>query len=239
MSGLVIAHRGDSHRAPENTLPALELAIDAGADWVELDIQATRDGRLILFQDLTLARVSSSVRRVRKTPYERLARVDVGLHKSPKFRGTTIPLLEEALAVAAGRVGLLLDVKRPGGNLDLFGHELVRCVRDSGCQVVIQSLNADYLRRLKQRYGEFPTSLLARRRMGALKRARSAGVDILHIYFRAASRRLVGAAHQAGLQVFAYTVKTPGRALRLAAKGVDGMTTSDPARIRRALSSRK
>jgi len=239
MAALVIAHRGDSQRAPENTLPAIEMAIEAGSEMVELDVRVTRDGQFIIFHDVTLARLCGLVSRVRHATFERLSRADVGLHKSNLFRGARIPRLSEALSCAAARVGILLDIKGAGRNFDLFGHRMAREIERSGCAVTLQSADAEYLRRMKELYPRYKTSLVARRALGVLRRARKAGVDVLHIYHRAASAKLLRAAHKAGLALYVYTVNRPAAARKLALKGVDGITTSRPLEIRRALAQTK
>lgn len=107
----IIAHRGASASAPENTLPAIRRAIDLGCDSVELDVQATRDGRLVLIHDPTLERTTTGRGRVGELTYAEIAAMDAGVKFSESFRGTRVPLLEEALDLAGGRIKLYLDLK--------------------------------------------------------------------------------------------------------------------------------
>src|SRR5512139_1817621 len=85
---LVFAHRGAKRLAPENTLPAFEAAIRLGADGVELDVQYTSDGKLVIFHDLNLEKTSNGTGRVTSHPLDELRELDAGSHFSPEFAGT-------------------------------------------------------------------------------------------------------------------------------------------------------
>lgn len=109
----VIAHRGVSAEAPENTLPAIQRAIDLGCDYVEVDVQATQDGRIVLMHDLTVDRTTSGQGKVSDLGYADISQLDAGVKFSERFRGTRVPLLEEAIALARGKIKLYLDMKTP------------------------------------------------------------------------------------------------------------------------------
>ena len=92
---LIIAHRGDLSTAPENTLPAFQRALAAGADGVELDVRLTRDGQLIVFHDRHLERTSNGQGRVDRKTFSDVRALDVGSWSSPEFKGEVAPTLDE------------------------------------------------------------------------------------------------------------------------------------------------
>ena len=107
----VIAHRGEHRAHPENTLPAFQAAIDAGADFFELDVRTTADGRLVLMHDRTVDRTTNGAGAVREMTFEQIRALDAGAKFSPRFAGTKVPSFEEALALARGRIGVYVDSK--------------------------------------------------------------------------------------------------------------------------------
>ena len=112
-SVLVVAHRGASGRAPENTLASLALAAELGAPWAEVDVQRTADGVLVLVHDDTWARTAGLERAIRDTPWETVRGLDAGGWFAPRFRGEAPPSLDRVLEFASGRLGLDLEIKSP------------------------------------------------------------------------------------------------------------------------------
>lgn len=110
-SFLVIAHRGDNIHAPENTLPAFQKAIDAGADMIELDVQLTADGVPMVFHDAYLHKRSSGEGLLSDFPSEEVECLDAGSWFSKKFTGETIPRLSEVLELAKDRILLNIEIK--------------------------------------------------------------------------------------------------------------------------------
>ena len=107
----VIAHRGEHRAHPENTLPAFQAAIDAGADFFELDVRTTSDGRLVLMHDRTVDRTTNGTGVVREMTFDQIRALDAGAKFSPQFAGTKAPSFEEALALAHGKIGVYVDSK--------------------------------------------------------------------------------------------------------------------------------
>src|SRR5690606_7145078 len=105
----IAAHRGDELRAPENTLSAIDSALKHGATIIEMDVQRTRDGVLVLHHDTSLIRMAGVPEPVSYYTYEELSAFDVGIRFSEEFSGERIPTLEEALLHVKGRGGVLLD----------------------------------------------------------------------------------------------------------------------------------
>lgn len=107
----VIAHRGEHRAHPENTLPAIQAAIDAGADFVELDVRTTSDGHLVLMHDGKVDRTTNGAGLVREMTFDQIRALDAGSKFSPQFAGTRVPSFAEALALAHGKIGVYVDSK--------------------------------------------------------------------------------------------------------------------------------
>jgi glycerophosphoryl diester phosphodiesterase len=108
---VVIAHRGEHRAHPENTLPAFQAAIDAGADYFELDVRTTSDGRLVLMHDAKVDRTTNGSGAVREMTFDQIRALDAGAKFNAQFAGTRVPSFEEALALAHGKIGVYVDSK--------------------------------------------------------------------------------------------------------------------------------
>src|SRR3989338_9017514 len=109
---LLIAHRGASAVAPEGTRAAIREAIRAGADMVELDVQMTRDGRLVIFHDERLERTTNGHGVLRRARFADVARLDAGGWFHPRFSGERVLLVSQALRLIPPRIGVNLELKR-------------------------------------------------------------------------------------------------------------------------------
>jgi glycerophosphoryl diester phosphodiesterase len=141
---MVIAHRGEHRAHPENTLPAIQAAIDAGADYVELDVRTTSDGRLVLMHDAKVDRTTNGTGAVREMTFDQIHALDAGAKFSPQFAGAKAPSFEEALALAHGRIGVYVDSK------DIAPADLVAALTKADMldQVVIYG-GAGFLKRVQ------------------------------------------------------------------------------------------
>jgi glycerophosphoryl diester phosphodiesterase len=109
---VVISHRGEHLRHPENTIAAFQGAVDAGADFFELDVRTTSDGKFVLMHDATVDRMTNGKGDVDKMTLDQIRRLEVGLKMDAKFAGTRVPTFEEALQFAHGKIGVYVDSKR-------------------------------------------------------------------------------------------------------------------------------
>jgi glycerophosphoryl diester phosphodiesterase len=140
----IIAHRGYSARAPENTLSALEAALRAGADALEFDVQTAACGTPVLFHDATLGRTTNGVGPLRRRPLAQLKALDAGGWFSPAFAGEAIPTQMEALALLKGRVRRVYqDVKgyREMEDLD----RIAKLTRDAGMAEATVFVSSDWI----------------------------------------------------------------------------------------------
>jgi len=125
----IIAHRGCSAKAPENTLASIRSAFDTGATAVEVDVRLTSDGQLILLHDATLDRTTSGQGQAREHTLQEIRKLDAGSWFAPEFRNEPIPLLSEALEVCRGKIDLMLDLQEQDPFLSA---EVVRLVHKHG-----------------------------------------------------------------------------------------------------------
>jgi glycerophosphoryl diester phosphodiesterase len=109
---MVIAHRGEHLKHPENTLPAIQAAIDAGADYFELDVRTTADGKLVIMHDDKVNRTTNGTGEVSDLTLAQIRSLDAGIKSSPEFAGTKVPTFDEALELAHGKINIYVDTKK-------------------------------------------------------------------------------------------------------------------------------
>ncbi len=236
---MVIAHRGASHLAPENTLASVELAWRLGADAVEVDVRLTRDGRIVVIHDETTDRTAGRHLEVAATDSSQLRLLDVGRHKHPRFAGERIPYLEEVLQIVPPDRQLFVEIKC---GLEILP-ALVQTLAGSGkrAQVVIIGFDLATVRATKAVLPESDAHWLCDKRVFAsydlsiVAQAKAGGVDGLDVHWTGVTRRFIQAVKAAGLRLYVWTVDDPAQALRLMALGADGITTNRPNLLRRRM----
>ncbi len=241
----IIAHRGASYDAPENTLSAARLAWMQGADALEMDVHLTGDGRLAVIHDEDLQRVAGVARKVSAATLAELKEADVGRWKGAAFAGERIPELGEVLAtVPAGR-RVFIEIKSGAGVVGA----LERCLAQHGPppgRAVIISFDRQAARAAKQALPRFEVCLVvdtaADMSAGAIDSLLDAcgelGLDGLDFPARwPLDDRAVEAVHQRGGKVYVWTVDDVRTARRLEAAGVDGITTNRPGWLRAQLAA--
>ncbi len=244
----VIGHRGASFDAPENTLAAVHLAWKQRADAVEVDVRATRDGRLVAIHDPGTRRVCGRAFRVRDCGWARLKRLDVGAWKGERWRGERLAELREILdAVPAGK-RLYLELK--GGPITVPSlRKILKTAPISHSQLVIISFSIRTLLAVKRHVPDYPTFWITsfRRTAGGgswlptpellLRTAVEAKVDGLDLKAEpeVITRRLVERIHRRTLKVCVWTVDDKALGKQMWEAGVDGITTNRPGWLRRAI----
>ena len=229
----IIAHRGFSARAPENTLSALEAAVKAGADAVEFDISTAACGTPVLFHDPMLSRTTNGVGPLRRRTLAQLKALDAGKWFSPGFAGERIPSFEEALGALKGRVGrIYAEVK---GFRELEDTDrMVRLARDAGMlgDVVFISMNWTLLDRMRSQQADLAIGYVVEEE-AKLKDAvlRTSGDALAMVHVRAdildAAPVLLARLREQGTQVAVWTVDDPASAARFLATGVGRITTNE------------
>lgn len=239
---LIIAHRGDSKLAPENTLPAFSSAVKAGADFVELDYYHSADGIPVVFHDGDLDRTTnakalwggSKIKLTSKSLAE-LETLDAGGWFSPKFAGTKIPTLSAALdTIQAGSMTL---IERKGGE----PATCVNMLRDRGLidRVVVQAFDWDYLAGCRQASSELTLAALGDKELTAerLDQIGKTGATVVAWDEKSTDERTIAAIHARGWKAWVWTVDSPARVGQLVAAKIDGIITNRPAQTRAAVAA--
>lgn len=233
----ITAHRGASVAAPENTMAAFRTALDAGATYVELDVQRTADGRIIVLHDGDVMRVGGDPRKVKDLTVAELQAIDIGRKYDARFTGEVPPTLEEVIALVRGRMKINIELKYnvpdPGlapAVIDLLKRE------DFLGEVVITSLDYAALKQVKAIEPRLPTGHIVTAAVGNVVRTEA---DFLSLNSARATPSLVRRAHAAGKQVHVWTVNQPEVMLRMIERGVDNIITDDPALLTRVIGERK
>ncbi len=229
----VFAHRGASAVAPESTRAAIREAARAGASMVELDVQMTRDGRLVIFHDDRLERTTDGTGRLTATRYAALARLDAGTWFHARFSGERILLVSQALRLVPRRMQINLELKRTPHGATL-ARRLVRVVRRAGVhqRLLVSSFDPTLLQALRP--SRLSRALICRSHPDrSLQQAIRLRCQAWHPRATLVTPRRIARAHAAGLRVHAWTVDEVPRARRLAACGVDGIFTNHPRRLMR------
>jgi glycerophosphoryl diester phosphodiesterase len=233
---VVIAHRGASAAAPENTLAAVAAAIDARADWIEIDVQQSADGGVFVFHDSDFKRVRGPAKPLRMMRDDEIATIDVGSWKSPAFAGERVPRLAEVLALCKDRAGVLIELKYYGPRRDLEAR-VVEEVEDAGMtdEVMVMSLSHEGVRKIRELRPAWRVGLLSSVALGKVARL---DLDFLGLNARTTSRQRVREAQRRGVQVHVWTVNDPVDMAVQLGRGVDGLITDHPALARQVLAER-
>ena len=218
--------------APESTRAAIHEAVRAHAQAIELDVQMTRDRRVVIFHDDRLERTTNGHGRLADTSYGHVASLDAGSWFGARFAGERVLLVSQALGAIPSRMGLNLELKRTSHGT-LFMRRLLPLVRRDRPRgrLLLSSFEPALLRPL--RTSRLPYALICRTTPDqSLSLAIRLNCFAWHPLHTLLTQRRIHRAHQAGLRVQAWAVDDLRRARRLIAWGVDGIFTNDPARLR-------
>jgi glycerophosphoryl diester phosphodiesterase len=244
----IVAHRGASTDAPENTLAAFRLAWDQGADGIEGDFRLTADGQIVCIHDEDTRRVAGARLVVAESTYDDLRALDVGLWKGEAWRGERIPLLEEVLAAIPGGKKIYLELKAGQEIVDPLAAGLADAAIDAS-QIVLMSFDADVIRACKVRMPQCKCLWLTeyqQQSRGACwptvdevtATIHRAGADGLGSENRPdlVNDQFVSRLRAAGIEeVHVWTVDDPQQAKEYQRLGVTSIITNRPAQLRREL----
>ena len=241
----IIAHRGASYDAPENTATAANLAWRQGADAVECDVYLSRDGRIMVLHDGSTRRTTGADLPVRETPSDKLRKLDAGSWKAPEFAGEKIPYLEELIETIPPRGLLFVEIKCG----QEFLPELQRIFQASNkeSQIVIIGFDLNTMAAAKEQMPKIPVYWLVGTQKDPqtqqpiphsaelIQKAREHGLDGLNLHFAGITREFAESLRAAGLGFYAWTVNDPVEAVRLNKLGIEGITTDRPGWLRQQM----
>jgi glycerophosphoryl diester phosphodiesterase len=241
MLPLIFAHRGARSVAPENTLPAFAAALDLGADGIELDVQCSADGVLVVMHNFSVDEITGAHGAVGSFTAAQLAALDAGSHFSPAFAGVGVPTLDQVLDLVGDRCLINVEIKSadPEGGPEVERLAATVAARRLYDQVIVSSFNPITLIKLRWVAPRIRLGLLYGQDLpGHLRRAWTSPIlapEALHPHHALIDEEHMAWARGCGCQVNTWTVNEPAEARRLADLGVDTLISDVPDFIRAAL----
>jgi glycerophosphoryl diester phosphodiesterase len=234
---VVMAHRGASKMAPENSLAAIRAAIEARADWVEIDVQETADDEVVVIHDSDFMKLAGNPLKVWDATMEDLHMIDIGSRFDAKFASERVPTLNDVLTLCHHKIGVVIELKYYGHDRQLeqrVAQIVEQC--DMASQVMIMSLRPEGVRKMKGLRPTWPCGLLMSVSIGDIRRV---DADFLAVNSRAATRSFVDRVHRTGKKVFVWTVNDAALMCTLMNRGIDGLLTDRPELARQVLAQRE
>lgn len=235
----IIAHRGASYLAPENTVAAARLGYELGADAVEIDIHLSADGHIMVNHDNTTKRTTGGIDlTIAETNAEELRKLDVGAWKSAEYKAEKMPFLKEILEVVPEGRSLVVEVKTGPEILPFLQKEIEESGKKS--QVILISFNKEVVVQGKQMMPEIPvfwllhnfSSYSLEEAIDTAVKFKFEGLNVFHELVTPESRQKM---KEADLKVYTYTVNDAETGRRLRKMGVDGITTDRPRWLKQSI----
>ncbi|WP_182199469.1 glycerophosphodiester phosphodiesterase family protein [Paraliobacillus salinarum] len=232
MKTIIYAHRGASKQAPENTLPAFELAYESGADGIETDVQLTKDGIPVLFHDENVRRTTNGTGFIQDYTFEQLQQLDAGAWFSNQFINTRIMSLEEFLIWTTDKKLLLnLELKTnviPYKHIEQIVYDLL-VKYNKLKQTVISSFNPNSLLNMHQIDLTVTTAFLtSTKKVDLISYTKRLGAKGLHTKNRFVNQNLINTAKREDIYVASYTVNRPNQMMRCYQIGCHAIFTDLP-----------
>ncbi len=233
---LIIAHRGAALHAPENTLASIRRAIDDSTDYVEIDVQETADGEVVVFHDSDFMKTARNPLTIWNARRANIDAIDIGSWFDPAYAAERVPTLEEVLLAARDQARVNIELKYYGHDEDLE-RRVIDIVERTGMveQVVLMSLKYDKVQKVRSLRPDWTYGLLTSVSLGD---ATTFEVDFLAVNAVTATRGFIERAHRSGMDVYVWTVNDPYLMSAMMSRNVDGIITDDPGLAREVLKIR-
>jgi len=247
---LIIAHRGASALAPENTLAAFKKAIDDGAEGIEFDVRLSKDGAVVVFHDATLQRLSDRKNLVSSLTVEELQKIDVGswfnrhkpTHSNDLFSNETIPTLGQLLEFLKDFQGLIyIELKCRESEVEKLAKAVCELIADSPLlpNIIVKSFQLETIPHIRRLCPKVKTAALFAPKIMTLLRkekrlvniAYELGADMISVHFSLATRKLMKKAEKRALPVTIWTADNPLWIKRAVDLGLFAVITNNPARL--------
>jgi glycerophosphoryl diester phosphodiesterase len=234
---LIIAHRGAAGKAPENTLASFRQAIADKTDWIELDVQETADGEVVVMLDSDFMKLAGNKTKIWDATLPQLAEIDIGSWFDTSFSAERVPTLKEVLQVSKGKAKVVIELKYYGHDKKLEQRvaEIVEAT-DMVNETAIMSLKYDAVKKMRSVRPDWKIGLLSTTAIGDLT---SLETDFLAVSMGMASGGFVRRVHESGKKIFVWTVNDPISMSRMISLGVDGLITDEPEMAQQVLADRK
>lgn len=233
----IIAHRGASKTAPENTLAAVREAIEEGADIVEIDVQETADDQVVVFHDSDFMKLAGKKLTIWDATMPELEKIDIGSWFGPQFKEERVPTLAAVLKECKDKIHVLIELKYYGHDKDLE-QRVIDIVEAAGMvdQVMLMSLNVNAVKKVKSIRPTWKAGLLLSVSAGNLKKL---NVDFLAVNGTFATPNFIQEIHRSGKQVFVWTINDSVSMSNMISRGVDGIITDKPDLAKNVLAFRE
>ncbi|WP_080846945.1 glycerophosphodiester phosphodiesterase [Cytobacillus gottheilii] len=226
-----IAHRGASGYCPENTLAAFDMAVEMKADYIELDLQLSKDGEIVVIHDLKLDRTTNGKGRVIDYTYEELRQLDAGSWYSNKYTGERILTFDEVLNKYKNKIGLLIELKKPSVNPGI--EEMVASVLEKHNwqsfgenQIIIQSFEQAAMKKMTSLLPGLPIGVLVNypiKKKDAEEIAQYA--EYLNVKWTLVNKKLLAYLAAYNLKTFIWTIRTKKELEQIRQYSVEGIAT--------------
>lgn len=231
---LNFAHRGSLTEAPENTLPAIQKSIEHGAKGIELDVQLTKDGHMIVVHDQKLTRFNPKYTKwIRDYTLKEIKEIDIGTSFSKQYAGETLATFEEILSIIPRDTILNVEIKNIPIIYDGIEEKLISILRSHNRldNILISSFDHGALQRIQKLAPEIPLGLLLYYRiLNPWEYAKNSGLSLssVHPHYSYTDKQFIDEFHKLGLKVYPYTVSDMETYQKLLDLGVDGVFTNSP-----------
>lgn len=231
-----VAHRGATGYAPENTIAAFNLAVEMKADYIEIDVQRSKDGELVVIHDTTVDRTTDGTGKIGNLTFEQLRSLDAGSWKGEQFVGESISTFEEILDLYHGKIGILIELKAPelypGIEEQVSKALKVRNLdKPQNEKIIIQSFNFESMKKVNQLLPKVPIGVLTSNRADTTLEALqefSTYADWFNPSYGIVTVELVNQIHSLGMQIGSWTVRSQEAADLLFEMGVDAIISDYP-----------
>jgi glycerophosphoryl diester phosphodiesterase len=231
-----VAHRGAAGYAPENTIAGFDLAVDMKADYIEIDVQRSKDGELVVIHDTTVDRTTDGTGKVGDLTLQQLQRLDAGSWKGDSFAGESIPTFEEILERYHGKVGILIELKAP----ELYAgieEQVAEALKERNLdqpqneKIIIQSFNFQSMKKMDQLLPKVPIGVLTSNRAHTTPEALkefSTYAEWFNPSYGIVTEEVVDKVHGLDMQIGSWTVRSQEAADFLFDMNVDAIITDYP-----------
>ncbi len=231
---IIIAHRGASAYAPENTMAAFRKAVEMSADGIEFDVKCTRDGEMVIIHDQTLERTTNGLGKVIEKNLDDLRALDAGSSFSEEFKGEKIPLLSEVLEEFSNKLLINIELTNYASIRDGLAEKAAGLVKKMGNEesVIFSSFHPYNLIVCRRILPKVPGALLALPgKIGWIFRSnlmKWISPEIIHPFYKDIDRQYIEKQHRANRKVNVWTVNTEEEIKKMLQNNVDGIITDDP-----------
>ncbi|WP_416435200.1 glycerophosphodiester phosphodiesterase [Priestia megaterium] len=231
-----VAHRGASAYAPENTIAAFDKAVEMKADYIEIDVQRSKDGKLVVIHDTTVDRTTDGSGKVGNLTFKELRNLDAGSWKGEQFAGAQIPTFDEILDRYHGKIGILIELKAPelypGIEENIAGKLKEQNLdKPQNEKIIVQSFNHNSMKKMNELLPKVPIGVLTSSSADTTEQALqefSIYADYFNPSYGIVTPDLVNQVHSLGMKIGSWTVRSQEAANFLLNVGVDAIITDYP-----------